>query len=270
MLQSSGVWSAPLDREPLNNSMSEQRFYVIGGEYADTSFREPYPGTHLETYGPFATEREAKVRWRELTGQSIDNAMVRYFISSDEGETKKKNYWVVGGEYADSSFTRLAPGKELEVYGPFAQSEALGFWRALASKSIDDALMRYDIRENYEAGETGAKLGGLRLAPTATKSVAIAADAGTVFKTLMEIKPKPPWAGGNVTRGDALTGVLDHTRIDAAGHHWTVAARVVSAGGGTVYVVTFTKPSMVSETDFAAAMQRVDEELSALKCAFEK
>jgi hypothetical protein len=245
--------------------MSEQKFYVIGGEYADTSFREPFPGTKLETYGPFATEREAKVRWRELTGQSIDNAMVRYFISSDEAPGEKNNYWVVGGEYADSGFTRLAPGKELEVYGPFGQSEALGFWRALASKTMDDALMRYDIRENYEASEAGTKIGAVRLAATATKSIGIAADPLAVFKHLMDAK-----SGRNISRSDAGTGVVDYTRIDDVGHHWTVAARVVPAGGGAVYVATFTKPTMVSDADFAAAMRRMDEELSALKRALEK
>lgn len=251
--------------------MSDQRFFVIGGEYADTSFREPYPGGKLETYGPFATEREAKVRWRELTGQSIDNAMVRYFISSDEQPGQTKNtYWVVGGEYADSSFTRLAPGKELEVYGPFAQGEALGFWRALASKSIDDALMRYDIRENYEAGDSGAKIGAVRLAVTATKSIGIGAAPDAVFRHLMESKPKAPWAAGHITRGEAGTGVLDHTLTDAAGHRWTVAARVVPAGGGSVYVVTFTKPTMVSDAEFTAVLRRVDDELSALKRGLER
>ena len=251
--------------------MSEQRFYVVGGEYADTSFREPYPGTKLETYGPFATEREAKVRWRELTGQSIDNAMVRYFISSDEQVGEKKNsYWVVGGEYADSSFTRLAPGKELEVYGPFEQGEALGFWRALASKSIDDALMRYDIRENYEAGDAGTKRGAVRLPTTATKSVAIACDAASVFKHLTAQKPKSPWTGGGITRSESETGIVDHTLIDAGGHQWTVAARVVAAGGGAVYVATYTKPAIVGEADFTAAMRRVDDDLAALKRALEK
>lgn len=246
--------------------MSEQRFYVIGGEYADTSFREPFSGTQLETYGPFATEREAKVRWRELTGQSIDNAMVRYFISSDEASgEKRKNYWVVGGEYADSSFTRLASGAELEVYGPFEQGEALGFWRALASKTMDDALMRYDIRENYEAGESGTKLGGARLVPTVTKSIAIAADPAAAFRHLMEAK-----AGRHISRSDAGTGVIDYTRVDDAGHQWTVAARVVAAGGGAVYIVTFTKPTMVSEAEFTAAMRRADDELSALKRVLEK
>ncbi|MGE4063565.1 MAG: DUF4170 domain-containing protein [Rhodospirillaceae bacterium] len=246
--------------------MSEQKFYVIGGEYADTSFREPYPGTKLETYGPFATEREAKLRWRELTGQSIDNAMVRYFISSDEpGAATRKNFWVVGGEYADSSFTRLASGAELEVYGPFEQSEALGFWRALAAKTMDDALMRYDIRENYEAGDSGTRLGAVRLAPSVTKSIAIAAAPSAVFKHLMEAR-----SGRSISRSDAATGVIDHTLIDAAGHHWTVAARVVAAGGGAVYIVTYTKPTMVPDAEFSAAMRRVDDELSALKRSLER
>jgi len=245
--------------------MSEQKFYVIGGEYADTSFREPFPGSKLETYGPFATEREAKVRWRELTGQSIDNAMVRYFISSDEAPGEKNNYWVVGGEYADSGFTRLAPGRELEVYGPFGQSEALGFWRALASKTMDDALMRYDIRENYEAGESGAKFGAARLAPTTTKTIGIAAAADAVFKYLMEAKP-----GRTISHGDAGSRVVDYTRVDDAGHRWAVAGRVVPAGDGAVYVVTFTKPTMVSDAEFAAAMRRMDDELSSLKRALEK
>ena len=245
--------------------MSEQRFYVIGGEYADTSFREPLPGVKLETYGPFATEREAKVRWRELTGQSIDNAMVRYFISADEpGGAAKNSYWVVGGEYADSSFTRLAPGKELEVYGPFGQSEALGFWRALASKTMDDALMRYDIRENYEAGGSGSKLSGARLTTTTTKSIAIAASPSAVFKHVVQTK-----SGRTIGLRDESSGVADYTRVDDAGHRWAVSARVVAAGGGAVYVETFTKPATLPEAEFAAAMRRADDELSALKRALE-
>ena len=251
--------------------MSDQRFYVVGGEYADTSFREPFPGTQLETYGPFATEREAKVRWRELTGHSIDNAMVRYFIqSAATGAAKAKNHWVVGGEYADSGFSRLAPGKELEVYGPFEHGEALGFWRALASKSIDDALMRYDIRENYEAGDTGGRISKVaRLASTATKSVGIGADAATVFKALAEMKSRTLWAGYAVTHADAATGVLDHTLMDGAGNRWKVAARVVPAGAGAVYVATFTKPTAVSEPEFAAVMRQTDDELSSLKRSLE-
>ena len=127
--------------------MPEQKFFVIGGEYADTSFEQIAGGGDPEIYGPFL-EREAKEFWRGITGKTIDNAMVRYMLKAAE-EINGKIYWVVGGEYADTSFTKIVAGKELEVYGPFESREALGFWRGITSKTVDDALVRYDIRENW-------------------------------------------------------------------------------------------------------------------------
>lgn len=134
--------------------MSNPQFYVVGGEYADTSFTEPAPGTELERRGPYS-ERDAKAIWRELTGKTVDNAMVRYFLKPAQ-DVNEKIYWVVGGEYADSSFTRLAAGKQLEVFGPFEKWEGLGFWRALTSRSVDDAMVRYDIRKNFNPEVGGA------------------------------------------------------------------------------------------------------------------
>ena len=175
--------------------MAAQRYYVIGGEYADISFTVPAPGAQVETHGPFESERDAKVCWRDLTGKTVDNAMVRYFLKAAD-ETVGKNYWVVGGEYADPGFTRLAKGKELEVYGPFERAEAMGFWRGMAAKSVDDALMRYDIRENYEAGDSGGKFRntGRALEPVATKTVAIAAVPDKVLAVLMDGGSWPKWA----------------------------------------------------------------------------
>src|SRR5687768_11069995 len=91
--------------------MAEQRYYVIGGEYADTSFTNPAAGADIETHGPFTNEREAKVFWRSIMGKYVDNAMVRYFLKPEE-QLNGKIYWVVGGEYADSSFSRIAAGKQ--------------------------------------------------------------------------------------------------------------------------------------------------------------
>jgi len=55
-------------------------------------------------------------------------------------------YWIVGGEYADTSFTRLAPGKAEERYGPYASyNEAYAAWSARARATIDDATIRYRI-----------------------------------------------------------------------------------------------------------------------------
>ena len=126
----------------------EQKFFVVGGEYADTSFEQIVDGKDPEVYGPFP-QREAKEFWRSITGKTIDNAMVRYVLKAAE-EIDSKIYWVVGGEYADTTFTMIAKGKELESYGPFQNREALGFWRGITSKTVDDALVRYDIRENWK------------------------------------------------------------------------------------------------------------------------
>lgn len=123
--------------------MSAKKFYVVGGEYADTSFTQPAPGTELETHGPF-TEEEAHAFWRRITGQTVDNAMVRYVVKAAE-EIEGDNFYVVGGEYADTSFTTMAEGRELEVYGPFSRQQAMDFWRGITSQTVDSALHHYDI-----------------------------------------------------------------------------------------------------------------------------
>ena len=128
--------------------MADQNFYVVGGEYADTSFEQIVDGGEPEVHGPFP-ERQAKEFWRSITGKTIDNAMVRYVLKAED-EINGKVYWVVGGEYADTKFKKLAAGYDLEVFGPYEKWEALGFWRGITSKSVDNALVRYDIRKNFE------------------------------------------------------------------------------------------------------------------------
>ena len=49
------------------------------------------------------------------------------------------------GEYADTDFEVIAEGKKLESYGPFARQEALNTWRALTGKTVDNAMIRYDL-----------------------------------------------------------------------------------------------------------------------------
>jgi len=66
--------------------------------------------------------------------QAIGDAMTRF--------------WVVGGEYADLSFTTLAPGAQLERLGPFATyHEAFEVWQARARATVDDAMVRFRIVE---------------------------------------------------------------------------------------------------------------------------
>jgi hypothetical protein len=72
-------------------------------------------------------------------------------------------FWVVGGEYADASFERLATGAREERHGPFmSYDEAYATWQARARATIDDALVRFRIVEEGQ--------------PAASRSAA--ADAG--------------------------------------------------------------------------------------------
>jgi hypothetical protein len=55
-------------------------------------------------------------------------------------------YWVIGGEFTDTSFKRLAPGAKEERLGPFkSYREAYQAWQARARATIDDATVRYKI-----------------------------------------------------------------------------------------------------------------------------
>ena len=129
----------------------KKRFYVVGGEYADTTFTTMARPDGEERHGPFG-EHEAHDFWRGITGKTVDNALVRYVINADDvgGET----YWVVGGEYADTSFSRIAAGHGFETHGPFGdRKRALEVWRSLTGKTVDNAMIRYDIASAEEVEE---------------------------------------------------------------------------------------------------------------------
>ncbi|HSV28482.1 MAG TPA: DUF4170 domain-containing protein [Candidatus Omnitrophota bacterium] len=119
-----------------------KKYFVVGGEYADTSFTQIAPGAKEERFGPF-DEHEAHVCWRALTGKTVDNAMVRYSIRSDEAA--EQEWFVIGGEYADTGFEVIAPGKSLETHGPFSRKDAMDKWRALTGQTVDNAMVRYDL-----------------------------------------------------------------------------------------------------------------------------
>jgi hypothetical protein len=63
-------------------------------------------------------------------------------------------YWVIGGEYADTRFERLAPGAREERHGPFASyADAYRTWQARARAIIDDALVRFRIAEEKDGAD---------------------------------------------------------------------------------------------------------------------
>ena len=117
-----------------------ERYWVVGGEYETTDFRRIADGKAEERHGPYDSLEAARAKWASLAMATVDNAHTRYRIEKEDAHI----FWVVGGRYADTSFTRFA-GTE-ERLGPFVtKREALDVWRAKAWATVDDALVRYHI-----------------------------------------------------------------------------------------------------------------------------
>lgn len=132
-----------------------KQYYVIGGEYADTSFTTIAEGKTEERYGPFP-EKEAHDTWRGLTGKTVDNALIRYRVKPAD-EAMADQWFVVGGEYSSTAFDTIAAGCKLETYGPYTRPEALAVWRAITGKTVDNAMCRYDIVTAEEAAALKAR-----------------------------------------------------------------------------------------------------------------
>lgn len=119
-----------------------ERYWVLGGEYETTDFARIAGGRAEERHGPFGNFAAARAKWASLAIATIDNAHIRYRIE----KAHAREYWVVGGHYADARFTRIAGGGAEERLGPFkSERQALDVWRAKAWATADDALARYHI-----------------------------------------------------------------------------------------------------------------------------
>lgn len=55
-------------------------YWVVGGPYADTRFKEPADGGGEQWHGPFKSYEEAKIEWSRLAWSTVDDAMCRYRI----------------------------------------------------------------------------------------------------------------------------------------------------------------------------------------------
>lgn len=125
-----------------------KQYWVVGGVYTDTTFRTIAGGGAEERVGPFATYDEAAAEWSRLAWATVDDAHARYRIVEGPAAAadSRRHYWVTGGIYADTGFTRLARGEEEEWYGPFeSYDEAETQWARLAWATVDDAHARYRI-----------------------------------------------------------------------------------------------------------------------------
>ena len=62
--------------------MGSSKFWVVGGEYRDTEFRELVDGTH-QVVGPIGSQEEATSTWRRLTEARRGECLVRYTIAAE-------------------------------------------------------------------------------------------------------------------------------------------------------------------------------------------
>ena len=56
-----------------------RQFWVVGGEYTDSRFRDLVGGSE-EWIGPFQDYESAKEEWAKLAWQSVDHCATRYRI----------------------------------------------------------------------------------------------------------------------------------------------------------------------------------------------
>ena len=119
-----------------------EKYWIVGGEYTDTTFKTLADGVELTRLGPFDDYAEAQDAWRAKAMETIDDAYARFEIEKEDADS----FWVVGGIYTDTSFTETANEAPEERHGPFqTHEEAEAEWRRLAMAAIDDAYARYRI-----------------------------------------------------------------------------------------------------------------------------
>ena len=96
-----------------------RQFWVVGGSYRDSQFKELADGTKGVREGPFDTYDAANKAWQALAWATVDDALAQYHIEEEELQVSQAGptYWVMGGTYANGGFDKFdgAP----ERYGPY-------------------------------------------------------------------------------------------------------------------------------------------------------
>jgi hypothetical protein len=120
------------------------RYWVVGGQYADTNFTTLAEGAEETRLGPFDDYDQARAVWRAKAMETVDDAHARYSIEKESHD----EFWVIGGRYTDTNFHELADGGQEERHGPFQSHEAAQReWKARSMAAIDDAYTRYRIEK---------------------------------------------------------------------------------------------------------------------------
>ena len=62
------------------------RYWVVGGEYRDMTFREIVAGKAEERIGPFGNYADAHVAWATRAWGTVDDALMRFRIIGVQSE----------------------------------------------------------------------------------------------------------------------------------------------------------------------------------------
>lgn len=60
------------------------RYWVVGGEYKDTQFKETIDGKPEEKFGPFGAYRDALKEWQSRAWMTVDQCHRRYRIVAED------------------------------------------------------------------------------------------------------------------------------------------------------------------------------------------
>jgi hypothetical protein len=126
-----------------------KQFWVVGGEYTDTHFREIVGGGAEARYGPFEAQGAAEAEWQKRSWPGVDNCNTRFRIVETEDKAQaERKFWVVGGEYIDTHFRLIVGGGAETWAGPFAtMAAATAEWQQRSWQTVDNCNARFRIVE---------------------------------------------------------------------------------------------------------------------------
>ena len=134
-----------------------RQFWVVGGEYESTAFKNLAEGTTEVREGPFDDYDKALKEWQRLAWETVDDCNAHFHIEEENVEVGAAgSYWVIGGTFKDTSFKEWAGVPER--YGPFANyADAESKWQEMAWSTVDDATAQYRIETIMPATEEAAE-----------------------------------------------------------------------------------------------------------------
>ena len=86
-----------------------RQFWVVGGEYESTAFRNLAEGTTEVREGPFDDYDKALKEWQRLAWETVDDCNAHFHIEEENVDFGAAGaYWVIGGTFKDTSFKEWA------------------------------------------------------------------------------------------------------------------------------------------------------------------